>query len=102
LKKLDFPMLVVGLVVSIVAVCAAIEKPRNRLDDAQAAFERTETPKRYDFAAWRKAGDMSCQNAATLRICRAHPVVASAIDGQPVRDFMSFACSATECAWVDP
>lgn len=72
------------------------------LDAAQAAFELQEKPKHYDFDAWRAAGDLKCQNAPTLRICRAHPIVDSAIDGGPTRDFMSFACSATECAWVDP
>ncbi len=72
------------------------------LDTAQAAFELQEKPKHYDFDAWRAAGDLNCQNAPTLRICRAHPIVVSAIDGGPTRDFMSFACSATECQWVDP
>ncbi len=70
------------------------------LDKAQAAFELQEKPKKYDFDAWRAAGDLKCQNAPTLRICRANPIVSTEYGG--VRDFMSFACSATECAWVDP
>ncbi len=71
------------------------------LDAAQAAFEAKERDKHYDFDGWRRDGEVKCQNAPTLRICRATPIVARA-DGSPVRDFMTFACSATECAWVDP
>lgn len=75
------------------------------LDKAQAAFELVEGPKGYSFNDWRRSGDMSCQNAPTLRNCRAHPVVTRSPDGDPsylARDFLSFACSTTECAWVDP
>ena len=100
--KLDATLLFMVAVVGTAAALSAAEKRPSSLDRAQAEFERVESRKGYRFDAWRKAADLSCQSARTLRICRAHPVVASAIDGQPVRDFMSFACSVTECAWVDP
>jgi hypothetical protein len=73
------------------------------LDQAQEKFEKAQ--KGYDFVAWRKTGDLKCQNSPTLRICQAMPVMARSHTGEDVyvaRDFMSFACSTTECAWVDP
>lgn len=93
--------MLLGFLLGCATVLLAIGLTWN-LDKAQAKFEAVEKLKGYDFDAWRKAGDMGCQNSPTLRICRAHPVVVSAIDGGPTRDFMSFACSAQECAWVDP
>jgi hypothetical protein len=71
------------------------------LDKAQLKFETEQRDDLYRFDAWRSDGVLKCQNAPTLRICRASPVVGYSEFGAH-RSFMSFACSATECAWVDP
>jgi hypothetical protein len=71
------------------------------LDTAQADFELRNRDSLYDFDAWRRDEVLKCQNAPSLRICRATPIVGHSEFG-PHRSFMSFACSATECAWVDP
>lgn len=71
------------------------------LDAAQAKFEAEQRDDLYRFDDWRRDDELKCQNAPTLRICRANPIVGRSEFGAH-RTFMSFACSATECAWVDP
>lgn len=71
------------------------------LDAAQAKFEAEQSDDLYRFDDWRRDDELKCQNAPTLRICRANPIVGRSEFGAH-RTFMSFACSATECAWVDP
>lgn len=102
-------LVLIGLLASMAIALVLLSgcNPTGGIDRAQAAFEKREGSKShsYDFDAWRKAGELKCQSAPTLRICLATPVIARSHTGEETyvaRDFMSFACSITECAWVDP
>jgi len=103
----DWPLLLLATATATVGALCVFQKHPAPLDVAQAKFEKLERAKsrNYDFDAWRKADDLKCQDTPTLRICQAMPVMARSHAGEEAyvaRDFMSFACSATECAWVDP
>lgn len=105
--KFAWLFVLLSLVTTVVVLWIYAPSDSDWIDKAQAKFEKQERAKSrsYDFDAWRKAGDLKCQNAPTLRICQAMPVMASSHAGEEVyvaRDFMSFACSTSECAWVDP
>lgn len=102
-------LMLIGLLVSMAIALVLLSgcNPTGGIDRAQAEFEKREGSKShsYDFDAWRAAGELKCQSAPTLRICLATPVIARSHAGDEAyvaRDFMSFACSTTECAWVDP
>ncbi len=97
-----------GLIVSGVltaAILAIVAISRPSLDDAQDAFEHRDVawPTPADFEGWRASGALKCRDRKGLRICEATWKLFSPDDGKPFgKDRVTFACSVSECAWVDP